>query len=200
MVGSEYIHAPFFLPSKSKDKLEKEIRAFLASNNYPNLYISSGDEHLMQGDAINGLEKIIFDTVKKQEIRGIAFSNSCDMSVENPRIRPMNVCFSPLIKLSAYLELLESNGIDKTRVSAHGEAIRKQELTNIFFLPSGGINEEDSLVIFDDISSMPLNILASKIEKKDSRVLFSLSQFGHYLLLFKLSIHFCRFSEHIERS
>lgn len=67
----------------------------------------------------------------------------------------------------------------------------------MFYLPRGSGVEDDSIVLLGDVHSIRLEFLRSRPQFKR---LFSLNQFGHWLLLFKISVHFCRFHEQIDRS
>ena len=54
---------------------------------------------------------------------------------------------------------------------------------------------EESSALFGDVRSQPLDHFMAG----DRSLLFRLSDFGFYLFLFKLSIHFTRMLEGVER-
>jgi hypothetical protein len=53
------------------------------------------------------------------------------------------------------------------------------------------------MALFDQLYTMPSKVFDQ--ENKKSKV-FTLSLFGFYLFVFKLSIHFCRFQENVARN
>ena len=127
---------------------------------------------------------------------GLVLSNSCDVDPINPRDLPARVVFAPLVKLSRYKRLLEESGIDAKRVEQKISSIKEQKTTNIFYLPAGRALAEDHIVRFDELQSMPLSAHA---ESADKEKLFTLSNTGFYMLVFKLSVHFCRLHEKVNR-
>ena len=75
-------------------------------------------------------------------------------------------------------------------------AIRVQKTNNLFFLPSGGPLVDDHVVRLDDAHSMPVAVHNAA---RDRGKLFTLSNTGFYMLALKLSIHFCRLQEKVNR-
>ena len=73
--------------------------------------------------------------------------------------------------------------------------IRAQGVTSIFYLPADDLLEEEHVALLDDLHSMPLEAHGQAAEK-----LFTLSMAGFYLFVFKLSVHFCRLHENVDRS
>ncbi len=130
-------------------------------------------------------------------MRGLVLSNSCDVDPENPRDTPTRVIFAPLVKLSAYRKVLDESGIEATKVEEKIRSIKAQRTTNIFYLPAGGSLNEDYVVRFDEAHSMPIAI-HSKTPNRQK--LFTLSNTGFYMLVLKLSVHFCRLQEKISRN
>ncbi|WP_143043314.1 hypothetical protein [Sphingopyxis sp. YR583] len=123
-------------------------------------------------------------------------SNSCDIAPENARATPSRVTFAPLVKLAAYQELLHKSGIKPESIEDKISSIKAQKITNIFFLPAGGDLAEDHIVRLDEAQSMPVSI-HEKSEEREK--LFTLSMAGFYMLVFKISVHFCRLQEGIPR-
>jgi len=75
-------------------------------------------------------------------------------------------------------------------------AIREQKVTSLFYLPPGGRLDGEYIAVLDDIHSLPYSAFATRGGREK---LFTLSQVGFYLFLFKLSVHFCRFHENVPR-
>ncbi len=71
--------------------------------------------------------------------------------------------------------------------------MRAQEVTNVFYLPAGGPFEEEHIVLLDNVHSMPF------AAHDEGEKLFTLSMAGFYLFAFKLSVHFCRLQENVDR-
>jgi len=151
---------------------------------------------MLQGDGWRGFQLLLFESGQRRSVRGLILSNSCDVDPTNPREVPARVVFAPLVKLAAFKALLDVSGIGAERVAAKIEAIKAQKTTNIFYLPAGGPLEESYVVRFDEAQSMPV---AAHIESPDRQKLFTLSNTGFYMLVLKLSVHFCRLQERVNR-
>ena len=76
-------------------------------------------------------------------------------------------------------------------------SIIAQKTSNIFYLPASGALEDDYIIRLDELHSMPFS---AHRESPDRQKLFTLSNTGFYMLVLKLSVHFCRFQEKINRS
>lgn len=190
------VHIPYYLTGEQKDGLKKALSDF-QSNADSEYYLNKYTDQILQGDGWSGLEVIEFNTFKKRSIKGIIVSNSCDINVSNSRDLPTKITFAPIIKLSGYLNLLKKAGIAEEAANAKIEAIKAQEVTSLFYLPSSGVLEDEYIAILQDIQSIP-----AKAHKNNDncKKLFTLNMFGFYLFTFKLSIHFCRLHEDVDRS
>ena len=104
--------------------------------------------------------------------------------------------YAPIIGLASYEQLLLKTGLDAKVVAGKIEAIKSQKITSMIFLPASPEVETDSIALLDRAISVPYKTFTAEQEKKK---VTSLNQFGHYLLSFKLSIHFCRMHEAIAR-
>jgi hypothetical protein len=151
---------------------------------------------MLQGDAWRQLHLRNFETGEKALVNGVVLSNTCDVAPDNKRDLPSNIVFAPLVALSAYERLLDNAGVSKQSISDKMNAIRRQRVTNLFYVPAGGALEAEHIVLLDDIHTMP----AKAFEVHSSTKIFTLSQAGFYLFILKLSIHFCRFHENLARS
>lgn len=184
---------PYYLTQEAKLGLIKALKDFPEKTNYyTNLY----PYEMLQGDGMSSLDVINFTDGKRKAIKGILLSNSCDMDINNKREFPIKLTFAPLIKLSKYILLLQNAGISQSKIDAKVRSIREQKVSYLFYLPKNIALIEDSLALLSDLHSIPLSAVEA-IE--NSPKLFTLSQVGFYLFLFKLSIHFCRFHENVER-
>lgn len=66
----------------------------------------------------------------------------------------MRAVFAPLVSLSKFEAILLSNGVSKTSIDSKIDAIRKQLITNIFYLPESD-NLEECIVFLDDVYQLP---------------------------------------------
>ena len=107
----------------------------------------------------------------------------------------MNVLFAPIIKLDKYVEKLGAEGKRDDQIQSLLATIRKQRVTNIFYLPPCLDVREEGFILMDDIHAHPL----SDFLTRDRQPLFKLNQFFFYFFIIKLSIHFCRFQEEVHR-
>lgn len=190
------VHVPYYLTGEQKDGLKKALSDFQSSADCE-YYLNKYPDQILQGDGWSGLEVIEFDSLKKQAIKGIIISNSCDIETTNSRDAPTKITFAPIIKLSNYQNFLANAGIAEDAANAKIEAIKAQEVTSLFYLPSSGALEEEYVAILQDIQSVPAK---AHQENDNCKKLFTLNMFGFYLFTFKLSIHFCRLHEGVDRS
>jgi uncharacterized protein (UPF0248 family) len=77
------------------------------------------------------------------------------------------------------------------------EATKKQLITQIMFLPKGSKLQDDSIVFLDRVNNYPLGEMS--VEDVKRKKLFVLSNYGLYIFLIKLSIHFTRIQENVDR-
>ncbi len=190
---------PFYLTAEDQQVLVGELEAIEGGGAVDyrlNDHRDTFREVMLQGDGWCGFQLFLFDTGERCYVRGVVLSNSCDVDPENPRDVPARLIFAPLVKLSAYEALLAKSGINPEKVGAKIAAIKAQKTTNIFFLPASDSLSEDYVVRLDEAHSMPVaaHIGGGKREK-----LFTLSNTGFYMLVFKLSVHFCRLQEKVNR-
>jgi hypothetical protein len=187
-------HVPYYLTQTQKQGLTKALADF---NEHPvDYYTDRYREELLQGDGWTGLQVIQFDTGERASIKGIVLSNTCDVSADNARALPAKIVFAPIIRMSAYKAVLLKAGLKEDQVGSKFEAIRKQKITTLFYLPRGAGLEEEHIALLDDLHNIPLTAFHPP---DDQAKLFTLSMVGFYLFVFKISVHFCRFHEEIER-
>lgn len=192
----EYL--PYYLTHEKKVALDQELKKFptvdycLSKANKKHF-----ENEILQGDGLTNLCMRTYGSNDIFDVVGIVLSNSCDISYENKRFMPVNILFAPLISLEQYRALLQQNGIAEDRINSRFDAIARQEVTDVFYLPAGGNLLEDSIISFQDIHYMPLKDYQAKSAVPQK--IFTLSQVGFYLFLMKLSVHFCRFHENIDR-
>jgi hypothetical protein len=186
---------PYYLTEEMKNGIVDELKKFPDKMQY--YLINKFADEILQGDGWTQLQVRNFDTGEKIGINGIIISNTCDVSPENKRDLPTNILFAPLMPLDAYEKMLEDAGISKTNIRDKIDAIRRQVVTSLFFVPSGSGLQQDHIAILDDVHTMPAAVYLDGAQKMK---IFTLSQSGFWLFVLKLSIHFCRFHENVIRA
>ena len=190
---------PKYLSEANTKQLLEELKAF-PDNMDGRFYTRQlrQEEVVFQGDALKGM---IIPNVKERRFSeptaALILSNTCDIDAQNPRYFRSHVCYTPLVSLRAYVQMLKEMGKDEAYLTNHLRSLKHQEITQVLFLPQGEGLPEDALVFLDRISSCDSELLDLK-QLQETR-LFSLSNYGFYLLLLKLSIHFSRLQEKVDR-
>lgn len=188
----EYL--PYYLTEEKKEGLALALKDFPEKINYfTNQHFEFGT--VLQGDGWKGFDVVNIQSMEKKSIKGMVLSNSCDISIANPRDIPTSIVFAPIISLNSYEDKLKESGISEERIRSKFQSIKKQEVTSLFYLPASG-DLEESIILLDNLHSLPVRYFQEKTSRKK---VFTLSQIGFYLFLFKLSIHFCRFHENLQR-
>jgi hypothetical protein len=188
-------YLPYYLTEQDKVGIANELKNFhLDKMQY--YLISEFQQEMLQGDGWKRLALRNFTTGEKISINGVILSNTCDIASENPRELPVNIVFAPLVALDNFIKRLKTAGVGDANVANKVQAIRRQRVTGLFYLPRGSGLDAEHIVILDDIHSMPAVVYREELA---TGKLFTLSQAGFYLFILKLSIHFCRFHENVRR-
>lgn len=185
---------PSYLTEERKKGLLSALKQLPLQKPY---YATLSDPEPLQGDGWSGLQILRFEDASRTRIMGIVITNSCDLAADNFRLVPSKLIFAPLISLSGYLSVLERGGVAKNRIVQHADDIRAQAVNSLFFLPAKNDLAEDHVALLFDLYTIPT---AAFIQDEAKRRVFRLSDIGFYLFVFKLSIHFCRLHENIDRS
>ncbi len=193
------LYLPKFLSVESDKELFDGLKDFpnnIDSRIYTN-YLSES-EIIYQGDGINDM---LFVNLPNPDIKpapSMILSNTCDIDLDNARNFPSQIVYAPIFNLQKYQEILYKNSTKKKKqIDSHIQSIKNQEITQIFFLPKVDGKLDDSVVFFDRVCNFP-NKLISRDNLNEKR-LFTLSDYGAYLFLLKLSIHFTRIQDKVER-
>lgn len=191
---------PYYLTAEDRHVLVEELKAITQGGTvdyFLSSYRDTFKSTMLQGDGWRGFQLFKFDTGERRSVQALVMSNTCDVHSNNQRDIPARVIFAPLVKLAAFDAVLRRNGVDPRRVEEKLASIRAQKTTNMFFLPAGGPLAQDHVVRLDDAHSMPV---AAHAAAKDREKLFTLSNTGFYMLVLKLSVHFCRLQENVNRN
>ncbi|HHU99441.1 MAG TPA: hypothetical protein GXX76_06290 [Bacteroidales bacterium] len=194
------IYLPKFLSPESEKELFEGLRDFpknIDERLYTDYLIDT--EKIYQGDGLLDLLVVNLPDVAIKPAPCMVFSNSCDMDLDNQRLFKSQIVYAPILNLKKYQEVLLSEARTKSKenILSHIETIRHQRITQIFYLPMIAGKIEESIVFLDRVCNMPSNHLDRKSIQK--RKIFTLSDYGAYLFLLKLSIHFTRIQDNLER-
>ena len=193
------LYLPKFLSAESDKELFESLNDFpnnIDSRIYTNYLTDT--EIIYQGDGIKDMLVVNLPTTKIKPVPSMILSNTCDIDLENIRNFPSQIVYTPIFNLKKYKEVLYNKSKKtKEQIDSHIYSITKQEITQIFYLPKLEGKIEESIVFFDRVCNMP-NKLISRKDLKGKR-LFILSDYGSYLFLLKLSIHFTRIQDKVER-
>lgn len=193
------IYLPKFLSAESDHELFAGLKDFpnnIDTRLYTN-YLSESDI-IYQGDGINDMLVINLPNPEIKPVPSIVLSNTCDIDLINQRNFPSQVVYAPIFNLEKYKNSLYKKS-QKTReqIDSHLVSLMKQEITQIFYLPKIEGKLDDSIVFFDRVCNFPNKLIVR--QNLNSRRLFTLSDYGAYLFLFKLSIHFTRVQDKVDR-
>lgn len=191
-------YLPKYLSEDSYKALIAELHSFPYNIDKRMYTTSLPSDVLFQGDGYDSFPVIDLMHLDKgcKSSYGIIMSNTCDIDVKNIRLYPSSIMYAPIISLEKYRSVLEKRNVEKEKIDNHLTKIREQAITSILYLPSNG-KIQDSIVFIDKM----LHIGNDYVNRKTlgQHRLFSLSNYGFYLLLFKLSVHFSRIQEKVDR-
>ncbi|HSW60221.1 MAG TPA: hypothetical protein VLJ60_05445 [bacterium] len=198
------LYLPKYLSEEGTRELLKNLKQF--PNNIDSRFytrIPLDKEVLLQGDGF--LDGFPVTNLPESEIKSnipvIIISNTCDNDENNNRKTPRPfVSYCPIVNFQKFENMLfKKFPNERDSISSILESIKKQMVTNILFLPAyqNGL-KYDGIVFFDKIISSNAEIIS--IGQIPEKRLFSLSDYGFYVFLFKLSIHFTRIQENVSRS
>ena len=192
-------YLPQYLSEIELNNLRKELENVPTDGTKDTVYTIAlaNADYLLQGDGVANLDYINFPDVVIKPIDVILLSNTCDMSIENKRMNPCRIMYAPILKFDIYARKLRES-FPSQSVDNHLRDIKAQQISQAMFLPKGGKMDYDGIVFFDRAISIPLS--EETMQSMCDNKLFTLSNFGLYLLLLKLSIHFTRIQERIDRT
>ncbi|PIU55406.1 MAG: hypothetical protein COS89_07485, partial [Deltaproteobacteria bacterium CG07_land_8_20_14_0_80_38_7] len=166
------LYLPKYLSPTAEENLFEALREYPENIDSSKLYSNMDKEIIYQGD---GLKNLLFIKLPEESIRmvnSMIVTNTCDNNMSNPRLFKTCVCYTPIISLKKYISVLNTEIKDLKRIAQHVSNLKKQKITQIFFLPEGGNIKEDSFVFLDRIVSCDVNYIYEK--KIQENRLFSL--------------------------
>ncbi|MCR6637735.1 MAG: hypothetical protein NVV82_01715 [Sporocytophaga sp.] len=203
-------HIPSYLTLVEQEKLVKCLEENFPNSDKANVvYIELEDtSHFYQGDLLfeipfpelnleNGQFEINFLT-------GCVLSNTCDIAPENKRIEEPLITIAPVIPLDEYVKGLDQSGINLDRIKNFVSDLKSNRITNLLYFPKiekDGLElHPESFVRFDYPVALPASFISKLGKEYGGDRIVSLSNYGFYLLIFKLSIHYCRLREGVFRN
>lgn len=128
-----------YLPQYLSDSDAKQL--FLALKDFPNniderFYsnYSLDDNILYQGDCLKDIPAFNLPDTRTKLSQSMAISNTCDMDLHNKRLWNTRILFSQIILLEK-LEKVLYQKFSEDRISNYISSLRKQQITNAFYLP-----------------------------------------------------------------
>lgn len=193
------IYLPKYLSKESEKSLFEGLKDFPQNIDH-RLYTTylENENIILQGDGLKNLIAVDLPSTIPKTVSGMVLSNTCDIDTKNVRNFPSQIVYAPIMDFNKYsYALRRSLSQSSDKVEGHLEAIKKQYVTQIFYLPPIKDKLAESIVFLDRIFNIG-NGYYDRSGLKESRI-FTLSDFGNYLFLFKLSLHFTRIQDKVER-
>lgn len=190
-------YLPRYLSESSTKILFSELKEF--PKNIDRIYTRALRDKILifQGDGLTNMLVVNLPDTTVYKMPAMVLSNTCDLNPENKRYLSPNIIYAPIVSLKKYERILQDNKVESNKIEEHLRTIRGQFITQIFYLPNTEALEEESIVLLDKIMSCASNVISPE-EIRTAR-LFTLSDYGFYVFLFKLSMHFTRIQEKIDR-
>lgn len=185
-----------FSRSRGEAKVASEI-------DYTNFTCREQSDYFKQSDLVREIRYPFLNSEYQYEKKftdALILSNTCDISDENNHTLNKKQCIlAPIIKLSLLIEELSSNeNISDEQLASFQQELKLQRITNLFYICDNGGDEY--IAMLDKLFWFPTEELNEYLENISENKIFSLSMFGYYLYLLKISFHFCRFPESMERA
>lgn len=198
-------YLPAYLNSDSKNSLLKFLNSDFDKNlTSSEVYLTETKDYFMQGDIFLNIPFLRITEKEPLISDALMISNTCDVDRNNVRkTQEINFNFIQIFRLRETIEGLKKKNISSDSIRSFENDIRKNQISNCFYLPackseSGHIQFEESYACFDKTSCYSPNFIYKNYkdhETKQRRRAISLTNYGFYLLIVKMSIHFCRLKE-----
>jgi hypothetical protein len=195
------IYLPKYLSADAQTKLFAELSQF-PSNIDSRLYtIRLWEERtIFQGDGLASLWVADLPNERIGKTRVMVLSNTCDLAPDNKYLLGPRLLYCPIVSISKFTALLRASpnlaaGFD---LESYLKTVRQQEISSMFYLPKNDLLGEEAIALLDRINNCDAQ--AAGLEELMKSRLFTLSDYGFYLFLFKLSLHLTRIREGVARN
>lgn len=200
---------PAYLADGGKGRLKEALEQFAPEHrgkeiNYDSFYKVYDHPYFMQSDLLREIRMSHWNDSEGNYVKNytdaIIISNTCDISSDNEHKANSKQClFAPLLDFAAYTDNLQREGYEGEKLEQFIKTVKAQLVSNLFYLPSTRNEKKDFVVLLDRIFWFPTNELNGYIEGIQDNRIASLSHFGYYLFIMKLSYHLCRLPEQCDR-
>ncbi len=193
-------YLPKYLSDENQKNLYDQIKNF--PDNISKIYSSSIDftNGILQSDVVENIPFINLPSIDIKKAKVLVLSNSCDIDPENPRNLPPSISYVPLISVKKLEALLKTQGKSEIQISNIIKDIKKQTITSMFYFPKGANIEEESIALFDKTLYCKRDDFFTLAQEDNRNKLSTFTNYGFYMFLLKLSIHFTRIHEGIDRN
>lgn len=157
----------------TKEKVKDAIKQFNISGKTVNCFMARPLSELCQGDIVEDLPFSIYNIKGDRSIfktKGILLSNSCDAENDDA------IIFAPFLPI-------EKINLDKNNIT-------KNLIYRLLYFPDSIF--KDYVVDLSLLNSYNKQLIINAINDGKIKKVASLSQFGYYLFICKLTVHFLR--------
>jgi len=174
------------IPEEHQPALQRNLTripdfSWLLSEPHPSL-------ERLQGDLIKEFPTVFLDdaaTPRSRNFTVMLLNNTCDL----PDARLDSVTAAPVIDFQKYLQF-EAKRRTPESLQSYADSIRRNDKTELFYLPKFGEFENGALVLLHMLCSVSAHIYHQALAA-EKRVA-SFTQTGFYFLLIKLTTHVAR--------
>lgn len=193
-------YLPKYLSPEAQGKLFTELRAF-PDNIDSRMFAPTGlrkELAIFQGDGVADLPIVNLPDNQVKNARCLVLSNTCDIDPANARLQTPHISYCPLVRFAALTALVNELEPDKKKAESYLRSIARQEVSSMFFVPKGELLDEEAVALLDRTMSCPVS--PEQYETFATKKLFTLSDYGFYMFLIKLSVHFTRINDGVSRN
>ncbi|MBF0502326.1 MAG: hypothetical protein HQM09_19455 [Candidatus Riflebacteria bacterium] len=193
------LYLPKFLSPEDTRQLLDDLGGFPNNIDKSRFYTTAlrDDPTIFQGDGLLGLLMVHLPQPEIRSIPSMVISNTCDVDPANKRFWPSSISYAPIFRVNKFRESIMKVLDGEKAADSLLCDLRRQRITQLFYLPKGGSLEEESFVRLDHIVSCSNDAVSR--EDIPAKRLFTLSNYGVWLFALKLSIHFCRLTDKVSR-
>jgi hypothetical protein len=190
-------YLPKYLSEEATVGLFRELASFPANIDSRIYTLKLKDEQtIFQGDGLSDLWICDLPSEKRKRSRVMVLSNTCDTAPQNNRLLGPRLLYCPIIRLAEYEALLRR--ASATSADEHLRALRRQEISSMMYLPENEKLGGEAVALLDRVNNCDAQDL--DLGELTRTRLFTLGDYGFYLFLLKISIHFTRIREGVARS
>lgn len=203
---------PEYLTSDQKQRLKDGLLQFSVERSsdinsavidYTNFTSTIHSDNFKQSDIIREIRFPFLESdysYSKKYTTAIILSNTCDISNgNNHSINIKQTVLAPILKLEDFIKKITAgSSYDLKKLENFINELKLQRISNLFYISDNG--GEEYIALLDRIFWFPTDELNEYLDQIEDTKILSLSMFGYYLFLLKVSFHFCRFPEALERA